>query len=78
MQRVSKLFDSLQNALNCALRARHIMWTKADRAGNTVLTEPRHDRTNKMAVHQGRLRSACASTQSDQSLRYPREESLGP
>ena len=46
-----------------------------------------HDKTNKVACApsedsdqpgQRRVRSAWASTQSDQSLRCPHEESLGP
>ena len=39
------------------------------------LSEPPHDETNKMTVRQRRLR---ASAQSDQSLHWPHEESLGP
>ena len=39
---------------------------------------PRHDKTNKMVVRPARLRSAWASAQSDQSLRCPHEESMGP
>ena len=35
--------------------------------------EPRHDKTNKVNVHQ-----AKAFAQSDQSLRCPHEETLGP
>ena len=35
--------------------------------------EPRHDKTNKKAV-----RPAKTSAQSDQSLRCPHEEALGP
>ena len=37
-----------------------------------------HDKTNKMACAPSELRSALASAQSDQSLRCPHEESLGP
>ena len=40
--------------------------------------EPSHDKTNKMACAQRRLRSAWACAQSDQSLPYPHEESLCP
>ena len=41
--------------------------------------EPPHDKTNKLWLcAQRRLRSAWASAQSDQSLRSPHEESLGP
>ena len=36
-----------------------------------VTYEPRHDKTNKMSVR-------LASAQSDQSLRSPHEETLGP
>ena len=36
--------------------------------------EPRHDKTNKMTVRPAKTQSA----QSDQSLRCPQEESLGP
>ena len=40
--------------------------------------EPRHDKPTKWLCTQWRLRSAWASAQSDQSLRCPHEESLGP
>ena len=40
--------------------------------------EPRHDKTNKWLCAQRKLRSAWASAQSDQSLRCPHEENLGP
>ena len=40
--------------------------------------EPVHDKTNKMMCAQWILRSNWASAQSDQSFRYPCEESLGP
>ena len=42
------------------------------------LSEPRHDKTNNVAVRPARIRSAWASVQSDQSLRCPHEETLGP
>ena len=53
------------------------------------ITEPRHDKTNKMTVrpaktqislgiHPNWSELAWASAQSDQSLRYPHEESVGP
>ena len=37
-----------------------------------------HDKTNKMAVSPAKTRSVWASAQSDQSLRCPHEEALGP
>ena len=37
-----------------------------------------HDKTSKMTVRPAKLRSAWASTQSDQSLRCPNEETFGP
>ena len=40
--------------------------------------ESPHDKTNKLMCAQRRLRSAWASAQSDQSLRCPPEETLGP
>ena len=40
--------------------------------------EPQHDKTNKWRASQGRLGSAWASAQSDQSLHCPPEESLSP
>ena len=40
--------------------------------------EPAHNKANKMTCAQRRLRSAWASTQSDQNLRCPHEETLGP
>ena len=40
--------------------------------------EPRHDKPTKWVCAQRRLRSAWASAQSDQSLRCPHEETLGP
>ena len=40
---------------------------------------PRHDKTNKMAVHPAKTQiSLGGSAQSDQSLRCPHEETLGP
>ena len=42
------------------------------------LNEPQHDETNKMACAPSKDRSACASAQSDQRLRCPHEEALGP
>ena len=48
--------------------------------GVTCTSEPRH-KTNKGTVHPAKTqisRSAWASAQSDQSLRCPHEESLGP
>ena len=46
--------------------------------GDWTWNEPRHDKTSKWVCAQRRLRSALASDQSDQSLRCPHEESLGP
>ena len=46
--------------------------------GFKQLYEPPRDKTNKVSGAQRRLRSAWASAQSDQSLRCPHEESLGP
>ena len=43
-----------------------------------ITFEPPHDKTNKMTCTQRRLRSAWASAQSNQSLRYPHEGTLGP
>ena len=43
-----------------------------------VYIYPRHNKTNKWLRAQRRLRSAWASAQSDQSLRCPHEEALGP
>ena len=40
--------------------------------------EPEHDKTNKMTFMPSGLRSAWSSAQSDQSLRCPHEENLGP
>ena len=46
--------------------------------------EPRYDKTNKVTVLLAKthislgIRPALASVQSDQSLRCPHEESLGP
>ena len=40
--------------------------------------EPPHDKTNKMTCAQRRLRSACASAQSDQRLPCPHDDTLGP
>ena len=40
--------------------------------------EPAHDKINKMAYVPSDDRSAWASAQSDQSLRYQHEESLDP
>ena len=41
------------------------------------LFEPPHDKTNKVSVRPAET-DAWASAQSDQSLRCPHEESLGP
>ena len=41
------------------------------------LYEPRHDKTNKMSAP-SEDKSALASAQSDQSLRSPHKETLGP
>ena len=40
--------------------------------------EPRYDKTNKMAMRSAKTQISWASAQSDQSLRCPHEESLGP
>ena len=40
--------------------------------------EPRHDKTNKMSVRPAKIQISLGTTQSDQSLRCPHEESLGP
>ena len=40
--------------------------------------EPRHDKTNKGSVRPAKTQISWASAQSDQSLRCPHEESLGP
>ena len=40
----------------------------------TTLNEPPHNKTNKMTCAPSELRSACASTQSDQNLCCPHEE----
>ena len=42
------------------------------------LNEPSHDKTNKMTVRPANTQISLASAQSDQSLRYPHEETLGP
>ena len=42
------------------------------------IIEQRHDKTNKMAVRPAKTLSAWASAQSDQCLRCPHVESLGP
>ena len=39
--------------------------------------EPRHDKTNKMAVRPAKTQISL-DAQSDQSLRCPHEEALGP
>ena len=43
-----------------------------------TLYEPQHDKTNKMSVSPAKTQISLASDQSDQSLRCPHEESLGP
>ena len=40
--------------------------------------EPRHDKTNKMSVRPAKTQISLGIPQSDQILRYPHEESLGP
>ena len=40
--------------------------------------EPPHDKTNKMTVRPAKTQISLVSVQSDQSLRCPHEESLGP
>ena len=40
--------------------------------------EPRHDKTNKMAVRPAKSQVSLSTTQSDQSLCCPHEETLGP
>ena len=42
------------------------------------INELPHDKTNKLTCLQRRHRSAWTSAQSDQGLRCPHEESLGP
>ena len=42
------------------------------------INEPRHDKTNKMAVRPAKTKISLDIPQSDQSLRCPHEESLGP
>ena len=39
------------------------------------INEPRHDKTNKMSAHS---EDSDQPGQSDQSIRWPHEESLGP
>ena len=40
--------------------------------------EPPHDKTNNVTVRPAKTQISLASAQSDQSLRCPHEESLGP
>ena len=40
--------------------------------------EPRHDKTNKMSVRPAKTQISLGIRQSDQRLRCPHEESLGP
>ena len=40
--------------------------------------EPTHDKTNKMTVRPAKTRISLGDAQSDQSLRCPHEETLGP
>ena len=40
--------------------------------------EPRHDKTSKMAVRPAKTQISLGIAQSDQSLRCPHEEALGP
>ena len=40
--------------------------------------EPRHDKTNKVSVRPAKNQISPGIRQSDQSLRCPHEESLGP
>ena len=47
-------------------------------SANSHNIELPHDKTNKMTCTQWRLKSAWASAQSDQSIRYAHEETLGP
>ena len=46
--------------------------------GTQIAKELPHDKTNKMTGASSKLRSALASTQSDQGLRCPHGETLGP
>ena len=43
-----------------------------------VSSEPRHDKTNKMAMRPAKTQISLGIRQSDQSLRCPHEESLSP
>ena len=55
-----------------------MIYSCASSCASTILFEPPHHKTNKNGLcAQGRLRSAWASAQSDQSLRCPHEESWG-
>ena len=45
---------------------------------SSLIFEPANDKTNKMACAPSEDRSAWASAQSDQSLRCPHVETLGP
>ena len=49
-----------------------------DATWRQLSSEPVHDKTNKITCAQWSLRSAWASAQSGQSLRYPHEEAWGP
>ena len=49
------------------------------RGSHTILTnEPELGKTNKLTMHPVKTQIALASAQSDQSLRCPHEERLGP
>ena len=52
--------------------------TRSHKSEGSSIYEPPRDKSNKMSVRLARLRSAWVSAQSDQCLRCPYEETLGP
>ena len=51
---------------------------KTSNMNYTESYEPRHDKTNKVSVRPAKTQISWASAQSDQCLRCPHEETLGP
>ena len=56
----------------------HDKTNKMTCALNEDSDEPQHDKTNKMSVHPAKTQISLGICPSDQSLRCPHEETLGP
>ena len=67
------LILSFQSLSFCCFFNTIKLWADTD-----IRNEPPHDKTKNVVVRPAKTQISLASAQSDQSLRCPHEESLGP